>query len=725
MPDAAPDTAPMDAGVQTIEAVSPPVEAAGDCEGMAGYEAHEAGEPALDWSALHADVRFFGDHTDPFQVDADLVAALGGESAEVGIVTGSTQAFRAYAEAAPKACHVSAWPLPDAHDRTDGTVQWLAPRPGFTLADETTHLLVDLRAAPEGPSLTRFLEELSEVLVSGEIILHPELRSFNGMRDEYWAPTFTGRENSYQSSINDSFIDYTGSASRDLVVGFIVGDHIAPSAARAAIAFRVANKGVILGQGFDVSVAERSAHPAGEGGMLFRSMMLRDEGGDPLPDRVEPDVPFTSQSADALAEAFAAVDVAGLGALQGDATREPFLRLPPETNIVATERHEGSRQAALITLHGAAQLFFPYWDVVPSDPNAHLDAALALELGEGENFVVYQFRSVRYFSHAFHDSHGFTYFAADPPSPTAPVGVVPFLLDTTPTGEPVVRLSNHPDFHPGDVITASRGVSAEDLMARQLALISSSASSAERNALGVFYSVQGTRDYELRAPDGSTRTVNVPVADLEGTERPVLPSRTFGTLEDLGHPEIFYINMDAGVVSGNWEALRAGIDAAESILLDSRSYPGPECWQVVRRLLNEGSPGVQMRQYYRTVLRTTMVRVPQQWGADPAGFDGDVVVMVAPTTQSQAEHLVLTLQAANRVTVVGRPTAGANGTITSIALPGSYAQTFTGMIVLQSDESTFHGLGVQVDEPVDIEPSLLAEGRDPEMVRALAILTAD
>ncbi|MEM1418805.1 MAG: S41 family peptidase, partial [Myxococcota bacterium] len=288
-------------------------------------------------------------------------------------------------------------------------------------------------------------------------------------------------------------------------------------------------------------------------------------------------------------------------------------------------------------------------------------------------------------------------------------------------GEPVVRLSNVSEFRPGDVIERIDGLPAAEASARLLELRASSASSAARNGLSAFLAVPGTRDYVLRGVDGERRDVSVSAADLT-TEVPLFPSRAWGPLDDLGHPELIYVDLAAAATEGSTAAVGIAMFAAEGIVFDMRGYPGPNSWRLARAVLNEGSPGPEIRRVYRSPLERWQERYPQPSPPAQTPYPGRVAILTGPTTQSQAEHLVLTLQAANRVTVVGRPSAGANGNITSIALPGGYAQAFTGMIILQPDDSVFHGVGVRVDEAVPIEAADLAAGVDPELERAIAVL---
>jgi hypothetical protein len=66
------------------------------------------------------------------------------------------------------------------------------------------------------------------------------------------------------------------------------------------------------------------------------------------------------------------------------------------------------------------------------------------------------------------------------------------------------------------------------------------------------------------------------------------------------------------------------------------------------------------------------------------------VLLVGPHAVSQAEHFSQMIAGAHRaVAIVGRTTAGTNGNITGVQLPGGWAITHTGMGVTNPDGSRF------------------------------------
>jgi hypothetical protein len=80
------------------------------------------------------------------------------------------------------------------------------------------------------------------------------------------------------------------------------------------------------------------------------------------------------------------------------------------------------------------------------------------------------------------------------------------------------------------------------------------------------------------------------------------------------------------------------------------------------------------------------------------------------------------LVGADRVTVVGQRSAGTNGNITGLSLPGGFGFTFTGMEVLNPDGSRFHGIGIEPDVYVPLTAQDLRDGVDRDLLTAIDLL---
>ena len=97
--------------------------------------------------------------------------------------------------------------------------------------------------------------------------------------------------------------------------------------------------------------------------------------------------------------------------------------------------------------------------------------------------------------------------------------------------------------------------------------------------------------------------------------------------------------------------------------------------------------------------------------------------MVSAKSVSAAECFAQMLVPLENVTVVGQTSAATNGTITNAWLPGKYQITFTGMRLVNPDGTEFHGIGVVPDHVVTPTPAQFAAGEDPELQKAIDVLS--
>src|SRR4029450_13059616 len=74
---------------------------------------------------------------------------------------------------------------------------------------------------------------------------------------------------------------------------------------------------------------------------------------------------------------------------------------------------------------------------------------------------------------------------------------------------------------------------------------------------------------------------------------------------------------------------------------------------------------------------------------------GKVVVLINEDAISQAEHTCMMFEAATDVTFIGTPTAGANGDITYMVLPGNLQVSFSGHDVRHADGRQLQRVGIQ------------------------------
>lgn len=164
---------------------------------------------------------------------------------------------------------------------------------------------------------------------------------------------------------------------------------------------------------------------------------------------------------------------------------------------------------------------------------------------------------------------------------------------------------------------------------------------------------------------------------------------------------------------------------------DLRGYPNGTAFTLPRRLTTEPSIPVAWLGEPRpdgpypvepgpaapteAAVDTTFTVVPRIPGGGPGArvWRGRSVILADETTQSQAEHSSLILSAAMPGTrAVGSPTAGANGDVTPIALPGGVGVTFSGHDVRWPDGRQLQQVGVRPDVLARPTVAGIRAGRD-------------
>lgn len=164
------------------------------------------------------------------------------------------------------------------------------------------------------------------------------------------------------------------------------------------------------------------------------------------------------------------------------------------------------------------------------------------------------------------------------------------------------------------------------------------------------------------------------------------------------------------------------------IIFDDRGYPQGTAWSIAPRLTDKMtladalfqrpapmSPDSTEGMTYKFIDYTPRT---SKWR-----YHGKTVVLVDERTISQAEHTVLLLEAANKTTIIGSPTMGANGDVTSVVLPGGLTASFSGHDVRHADGRQLQRLGLQPD--IVVRPTLagVRAGRDEVLERAIQFLS--
>lgn len=103
-------------------------------------------------------------------------------------------------------------------------------------------------------------------------------------------------------------------------------------------------------------------------------------------------------------------------------------------------------------------------------------------------------------------------------------------------------------------------------------------------------------------------------------------------------------------------------------------------------------------------------------------YQGKLVVLVNELTQSSAEYTAMSFRAGENTTIVGSTTAGADGNVSTIVLPGGLRTMISGIGVYYPDGKETQRIGIVPD--VKIEPTIngIKAGRDEVLEKAIEII---
>jgi C-terminal processing protease CtpA/Prc len=192
-----------------------------------------------------------------------------------------------------------------------------------------------------------------------------------------------------------------------------------------------------------------------------------------------------------------------------------------------------------------------------------------------------------------------------------------------------------------------------------------------------------------------------------------------------------YVDL-ARLPAGDDDKIFDTIKNTPAVIFDMRGYPNGTAWSIAPRLTEKKN--VVAALFSRPLLEGKSMSDPDY--ADTASYSfaqklpeskgdvyrGKVVMLINEAAISQAEHTCMFFEAATDVTFIGTPTAGANGDVTFMVLPGNLQVSFSGHDVRHADGRQLQRVGIQ--PTIRVAPTIrgIVEGRDEILERAIKYL---
>jgi C-terminal processing protease CtpA/Prc len=241
-------------------------------------------------------------------------------------------------------------------------------------------------------------------------------------------------------------------------------------------------------------------------------------------------------------------------------------------------------------------------------------------------------------------------------------------------------------------------------------------------------------------PEGSTCRLTLLGADEEPREVEMLRTRanlssfressTRGEAFRVLGGDIGYAHLGR-LTTAQVDTMFEAFWSTRAMVFDLRNYPQGTAWSIAPRLNVCGA--VHAASFRRNLVGgdfgdegsdslTFLQPLPT---TDKPKYTGKVVVLIDEPAISQAEHTGLFFEAASAPTFIGSPTAGANGDVTRLVVPGGIALVWSGHDVRHADGRQLQRVGLIPD--IDVRPTIagIRAGRDEVLERALTHLGLD
>ena len=385
----------------------------------------------------------------------------------------------------------------------------------------------------------------------------------------------------------------------------------------------------------------------------------------------------------------------------------------------ATGDNENVRLANVIITWNIFQHFYPYSDLVDTDWDHQLNLAIQRALTDKTEEEFY--RTLSKMLASLQDGH----IIVRHPS-LRNLGGLPFLVDLV-ENQIVVTHSINENFIPGDVIESVDGVLAKTMIDSLMHLVSGSPQYSLHRSLRLFGSG------ELR----SEANINV-VRESEVLELDVL--RSFYSLRNVDRSHLPVIEeIEEGIlfvdlVRASSDEINDHLDklsSANGVVFDLRGPPNAEINLILLpHLLSEPDTSSQW-------LQTPQIIYPDQKkfiAHEKRGVNlrplsphiqGNIVFITDARAKSTPESFLSFVKHYEVGEIIGQPTAGANGNVNFVNLPGDYSFQWTGMKVLKHDGSQHHLIGIQPTVPVEKTIEGIQEGRDEFLEKAIKIIQSN
>jgi C-terminal processing protease CtpA/Prc len=384
----------------------------------------------------------------------------------------------------------------------------------------------------------------------------------------------------------------------------------------------------------------------------------------------------------------------------------------------------GYQLLTLYRLWNIIEYWFPYRDLLERSWDDELTSfipRLALA-SDGDTYK----RELLAFIAKVHDTHANLWSSLDarPPVGTCRIPVTLRFVENQAvvTGYTDGASGSASVLQRGDIVTALDGVPVTELMAgwspfyaasNQPTRLRDIAAAMTRGACGAaaIRVSRGSTMLELKA----MRTLEQPSGSASGRTHD-RPGETFQKLSS----EVAYLKLSS-VRAAQAAAYIEAAAGTKGLIIDIRNYPSEfVVFALGSRLVD------RVTEFARFTAGDLANPGSFHWRGKPISlapteprYTGKIAILVDETSQSQAEYTTMAFRSAPNALVVGSTTAGADGNVSPIPLPGGLRSMISGIGVFYPDKKPTQRIGIIPD--IEARPTIqgIRDGRDEVLEAAL------
>jgi len=219
--------------------------------------------------------------------------------------------------------------------------------------------------------------------------------------------------------------------------------------------------------------------------------------------------------------------------------------------------------------------------------------------------------------------------------------------------------------------------------------------------------------------DGSTQEIKVERTAAPAASAPKPHDRPGETFRKLS-PDVAYLKLSS-VKTAEAASYIESAAGTKGLIIDIRNYPSEfVVFSLGSRLMDRPTPFVHFT--FGELANPGAFRwAVQPLAVQPAAprYTGKIVILIDELSQSQSEYTTMAFRAAPNAIVVGSTTAGADGNVSPIPLPGGLRSMISGIGVFYPDKKPTQRVGIIAD--IEAKPTVqgIRSGRDEVLEAAL------